>query len=61
MSTCFVFDVNDARFLIALLALFSAQAKLVPLQGTTFAKNDLVNPSIPAKMVIGVPSSPMNM
>ena len=45
----FVFDVDDARFLVALQYHFARY----------HVGN--VNPSQPAGMVIGVPSSPMNM
>ena len=58
MCVLAVFDVNDARFLIALQYHFLMTCgqhvvrkrsfcvtRLVPLQGTTLAKNAFVNPS----------------
>ena len=75
MRSSFVFDVDDARFLVAVQnhflmtcgqhvlckRFFLRKRDSWPSKGTTLTKNALAFPSSPAKMVIGVPSSPMNM
>ena len=67
----FVFDVDDARFLVALQCHFLVtcvqhvvgECSFCVTMTRAFARYHVgnVNPSQPARMVIGVPSSAMNM